>query len=90
MLTILYNLLCSLKFLHSANVIHRDIKPGNILIDNYCSIKICDFGLARTLPNELCASFEKLSSQDQADEKPAISEDYNTAVTKATEDGQHC
>ena len=86
-LTILYNLLCSLKFLHSANVIHRDIKPGNILIDNYCSIKICDFGLARTLPEELCASFEKLSSQYQADEKPAMIEDYNTAVTKATENG---
>lgn len=47
---ITYNLLCSLKFLHSANVIHRDLKPGNILIDQDCQTKICDFGLSRSLP----------------------------------------
>lgn len=47
---ILYNLLCALKFMHSANVIHRDIKPSNILINEQCQIRICDFGLARTLP----------------------------------------
>lgn len=34
----------------SANVVHRDIKPENILVDNYCNVKICDFGLSRTLP----------------------------------------
>jgi serine/threonine protein kinase len=47
---IVYNCLCAIKFIHSANVIHRDIKPSNILIDPDCCIKICDFGLARTLP----------------------------------------
>jgi len=47
---ILYNSLCGLKFLHSANIIHRDIKPGNILINESCQVMICDFGLSRTLP----------------------------------------
>ena len=47
---IFYNLLCALKFLHSCNIVHRDLKPENILIDDHCSVMICDFGLARTLP----------------------------------------
>ena len=47
---IIYNLLCAVKFIHSANIIHRDLKPANILIDQNCNIKLCDFGLARTLP----------------------------------------
>lgn len=51
-ITILYNSLCALNFMHSANIIHRDIKPGNFLIDSNCSVKICDFGLARTMPKK--------------------------------------
>ena len=47
--TILYNLLCGLKYIHSAGVIHRDIKPANLLILQNCTVKICDFGLARQL-----------------------------------------
>lgn len=47
--TIIYNLLCGLKFIHSAGVVHRDIKPANLLILQDCTVKICDFGLARQL-----------------------------------------
>jgi len=35
--------------MHSANVIHRDLKPGNILVNSNCDLKICDFGLARAV-----------------------------------------
>lgn len=46
-ITILYNILCGINFIHSANLIHRDIKSANILMDGECKITFCDFGLAR-------------------------------------------
>eukprot|EP00171_Calliarthron_tuberculosum_P008534 IDg8534t1 len=43
----MYQLLRGLYFLHTAGVFHRDLKPNNILINNQCALRICDFGLAR-------------------------------------------
>ncbi|KDQ11969.1 hypothetical protein BOTBODRAFT_34826 [Botryobasidium botryosum FD-172 SS1] len=43
----MYQTLCGLKYIHSANVLHRDLKPGNLLVNADCELKICDFGLAR-------------------------------------------
>lgn len=47
--TILYNLLCALYYIHSAQVLHRDLKPANVLVDESCAVKLCDFGLARSI-----------------------------------------
>uniref|UniRef100_A0A8C1GGC1 Mitogen-activated protein kinase 15 n=1 Tax=Cyprinus carpio TaxID=7962 RepID=A0A8C1GGC1_CYPCA len=46
---VMYQLLKATKYLHSGNVIHRDQKPSNILLDSDCFVKLCDFGLARSL-----------------------------------------
>lgn len=43
----IYQILCGLKYIHSADVLHRDLKPGNLLVNADCELKICDFGLAR-------------------------------------------
>lgn len=38
-----------LRYLHSGGVLHRDVKPANICINQDCSVKITDFGLARVV-----------------------------------------
>ena len=47
-LDIIGQCLKGLARLHAAGVVHRDIKPGNLLISAHNRIKICDFGLAKT------------------------------------------
>lgn len=35
--------------MHSANIIHKDIKPGNLVFDDKGYLKLVDFGIAREL-----------------------------------------
>jgi len=47
--TLFYNLLVGLNYLHSAGIWHRDLKPANCLVNEDCTVKICDFGLSRAV-----------------------------------------
>lgn len=46
---IIFQLVSTLRYMHSGDLIHRDIKPSNILLNSDSSMKLCDFGLARSV-----------------------------------------
>jgi len=64
-LVIVYNILCAINFLHACNIVHRDIKPANILINENCNIKLCDFGLSKSL--ECTEEYEKANEDFSPD-----------------------
>ena len=46
---VVYQLLKALKYMHSGELLHRDIKPSNLLLNSDCHVKLCDFGLCRSV-----------------------------------------
>ena len=50
---ILSSVLAALDYSHRKGVIHRDVKPGNIMRDNTGTVKVMDFGIARIESSEL-------------------------------------
>mmetsp|Transcript_45869 Transcript_45869/g.143911 ORF Transcript_45869/g.143911 Transcript_45869/m.143911 type:complete len:411 (-) Transcript_45869:40-1272(-) len=81
--TFMYQLLRGLKYIHSANVLHRDLKPNNILVNRDCDLAICDFGLAR-MTNE--SDMDKEMTQYvvtrwyRAPELIMLAKDYTSAI----------
>ena len=49
---VLYGTACGMMYMHSHRLIHRDLKPGNILLDENYEPKIADFGLAKYVEHD--------------------------------------
>jgi beta-lactam-binding protein with PASTA domain/serine/threonine protein kinase len=55
-LTILEEVLKAIAAAHDAGIVHRDVKPENVLIDPHGQIKVADFGLARAISSATAAT----------------------------------
>eukprot|EP00906_Rhabdomonas_costata_P009462 RCo013386 len=49
----MYQILCGLRYMHKGGILHRDLKPQNILVGPNCEVRICDLGLARHLEEDI-------------------------------------
>ncbi|KAL6076116.1 Eukaryotic translation initiation factor 2 alpha kinase 3 [Balamuthia mandrillaris] len=49
---VLLDVALALLYLHSKGLMHRDLKSYNLLVDRDWKVKVCDFGLARSAPDE--------------------------------------
>jgi protein kinase A len=59
-------LITALQYLHSCNIVYRDIKPENILIDKFGHIRLIDFGFSKYVKNRtwtLCGTPEYLAPE---------------------------
>ncbi len=73
---VIEDLLEALDYSHARGVVHRDVKPGNVLVSNMGDAKISDFGIARIERSEMTQTGEVLGTPyymapEQFDGQPA-------------------
>lgn len=64
--TIMYHLCQGVYYMHMRGIMHRDLKPNNVLLNEDCVAKLCDFGLSRAVGTQIYSNTQVFENQDQA------------------------
>jgi len=81
---ILWQVFRALRYLHNAGVVHRDMKPTNLLLNRDCELALADFGLARYIPHsgDAPVAVGRRSSEAEAGAPPPEPRSKSGQLTK--------
>ncbi len=81
----LCNVLDALQYLHSRGVVHRDVKPSNIMIENGSVVKLMDLGIARLNGGNKYSSYGFIGTPQYAAPEQILRDSDNTEINAQTD-----
>lgn len=79
------SVLDALQYLHTRGVVHRDVKPSNIMIENGTVVKLMDLGIARMNGGNKYSSFGFIGTPQYAAPEQILREDKHSEINARTD-----
>lgn len=73
-------ILLTLEYLHSNNIIYRDLKPENVLLDRHGHIRLTDFGLSKIKENEDDLTYTVCGTPEYMAPEVIVGKGYNHEI----------